>query len=113
MKKILLLVSFLGLSACYPQKGIDEISYRETPVPIDTGLCGSAEYHLTELCKADRNVNIYCCRIIEPTKNGKQFTEFCIETQNAGVALNPKCLSTVKKCEEVDVCVGTVGYEVK
>jgi hypothetical protein len=55
---------------------------------------------------AEKNLLALGCEEGQPTKRGKSFTEFCIDTQkNGGIDLNPKCLATIKSCDEIDkVC---------
>lgn len=70
---------------------------RPTPIVVDTNYCKDAEVHLLELK----------CAVGQPTKKGVPFEEFCKQTQNAGIFINPKCLSTVATCEAVDICTGS------
>lgn len=74
-----------------------------TPVVTDTDSCKSAEQNLTNLCKANA-ANSYCCATVSPTKKGKLFTQVCQEKQAEGVFLNPKCLSTITSCDQIDSC---------
>jgi hypothetical protein len=109
MRKTFAVLAILGIvSGCQlsntPVKPID---YRETPTPTDTDLCGVAGRHLSTLCEANKEENSYCCMTSASTKKGKSFTQFCEETQHAGIALNPGCLSKIIKCEEIDFCLGT------
>lgn len=67
-----------------------------SPVTKDVESCRSAETHLKEL---------RCIPVEFPyTKRGKSFTQFCEETQNSGVYVNPTCLSHVSDCGEIDAC---------
>jgi hypothetical protein len=69
------------------------------PVPIITNIeyCQPAEIHLKELG---------CIPIDKPyTVKGKQFNEFCQETMQNGINLNPKCLSTITSCTQMNACV--------
>lgn len=74
---------------------------RPTPVVTDTNYCKVAEEHLLSLS----------CEVAKPTKKEVVFEEFCKQTQQAGVFINPKCLSEVKTCEEVDVCTHSKGTQ--
>jgi hypothetical protein len=101
MKKILLLS--LLLIACdtttQTTKVTPNIPPTPTPLVIDSEYCGEAEVHLKEIACIPKN---------EPyTKRGKSFKQFCEETQENGVFLNPKCLTTVNSCEEIDYCTMT------
>lgn len=91
---------------CLPST-TDPVPPRPTPIPIDTNMCQSAEQHLQQLCDADKVNNSYCCAVAAPTKKGKTFTQFCEQKQNDGVFLNPKCLSEVKTCNDIDSCTGS------
>ena len=93
-KPFLLLLPLFALMAldCNPKP--TPVSPRPTPVVQDTEQCLSAEKHLEELK----------CIKHTFTPEGKSFSLFCQETQNAGVFLNPKCLATVNSCDQVDDC---------
>lgn len=80
------------------------IAPHPTPVVTDTAMCVDAQTHLEQLCQADSSKNAYCCKVVAPTKKGKSFTQFCIEKQNQGVFLNPRCVSKVNSCGEIDRC---------
>lgn len=67
---------------------------RPTPIVVDTNYCKDAEVHLLELK----------CPVAQPTKKGVPFEEFCKQTQNAGVFVNPRCLASVRDCQSVDYC---------
>lgn len=110
MKKILtiLTVIFIIIGCQTNATTVHPTDYRETPFPTDTGSCSLAENHLSSMCKANQTENLYCCEVVRDTLKHKSFSEFCIETQNAGIALNPACLSKIVKCEEIDSCLGTV-----
>lgn len=96
-----LLLSFL-LVAC------PNTSESRRPPPLnDTDYCLSAQQHLEELCQQNTEINKYCCKVVEPTKKQKDFKTFCKETMSKGINLNPKCISEVKKCEEIDVCTNS------
>lgn len=105
MKKIIFSAIFMGalLEGCPPSP----VPAHNTPVPTDTALCPTADQHLTQLCKADPVKNKYCCDVVAPTKKGKNFTQVCIEKQNEGLFLNPRCLAQVTSCDQIDVCTKT------
>lgn len=110
MFKSLVAVVILSLTMfqdCVPNTQSDPVPPRPTPIPTDTNLCESAEKHLDKMCKSDAQGNSYCCAVVAPTKKGKSFTKFCQDKQNEGIALNPKCLSEVKSCGEIDSCTGS------
>lgn len=89
--------------SCQPRKA----DYRETPTPTGSEYCGLAEQHLMTMCRANPEDNLYCCQAVSSTKKGKNFTQFCEETQNAGIALNPECISKIVSCGDIDKCLGT------
>ena len=94
--------------SCQPQaNNLKPIDYRETPIPTDTAYCSVAEKHLNDLCEQNRTANNFCCVVGSHTAKEKSFTEFCRETQEAGIALNPRCLSSILTCDQIDKCVGT------
>lgn len=103
----IILLGFTMLHDCAPVTNSNPVPPRPTPIPIDTDQCQSAEDHLTQLCKTDSSTNSYCCLVVAPTKKGKTFTQFCQDKQTAGVSLNPKCLSQVNSCSEIDACTGS------
>ncbi len=109
MKKASVLVAAIALViSCQPAKKTQPFDYRETPKPVSTSWCEQAEKHLTNKCNADPEENLYCCQAASTTKKGKTFKQFCEETQNAGIALNPQCLAAVVTCGEIDKCLGTI-----
>lgn len=65
-----------------------------TPVVTDTQYCDLAQSHLIAL-KCDEG---------NPTKKGKSFSTVCRETQDNGIFINPKCLSEVTTCDQIDSC---------
>lgn len=101
MKKILLVMlsSIITLNAC---SGCNEKEYvppKPTPVVTDTEYCKPAEQHLKEL---------KCIPSDKPyTKKGLSFEQFCHQTQDNGIYLNPRCLANISSCEEIDYCTGT------
>jgi len=72
---------------------------REPVVVKDTLFCKDAEIHLTELS----------CEIAKPTKKGLSFEEFCKQTQDSGIFINPKCLSSIASCDQnlIDQCTNS------
>jgi len=81
-----------GCSGCKP-----------TPTPdpkTDIELCDEAEERLLELgCEEG-------APIIMPDGTQVAFTQFCIDTANAGHWLNPRCLMNLKSCDkdEIEAC---------
>lgn len=75
-----------------------------TPVVTDTSLCPVADTNLANLCKADSVKNAYCCQVDAVTKKGKSFSQVCTEKQGEGVYFNPRCISTVTSCDQIDTC---------
>lgn len=108
IKSIYFSIIIIFLLGCQQTNKSLPYDYRETPKPIETEFCDSAEQHLLLLCREDPQKNSYCCQVVSPTKKGKAFKQFCEETQDAGIALNPKCLSKINDCGLIDKCVGTV-----
>lgn len=101
MKRIIFCAVLFCLNTGCPQPPVGP---HPTPVVTDTNMCVPAEEHLQELCKADPVKNSYCCKVAAPTKKGKTFTQFCIEKQNQGVFLNPRCLASVTSCDKINAC---------
>lgn len=97
MKQLMLIIllSFTVFN-CNPTE--TQTPARPPRIVTDSDLCKAAEIHLTELK----------CEIAKPTKKGKSFEQFCKETQDAGIFINPKCLSAATNCgEAIDVCTGS------
>lgn len=67
---------------------------RPTPVVKDTELCEAAGRNLkrNQCIEDDKNF----------TKLGKSFKQFCEETHNAGVYLNPSCLANISATDKGD-----------
>ena len=65
-----------------------------TPVVTDTEYCDLAQTHLLQLKCEEGN----------PTKKGKSFSIVCRETQTNGIFINPKCLSQITSCDQVNTC---------
>lgn len=97
MKKILALLTALLLTQCtsaapteiriIPKDSLEEIK--------DTELCPLAEKHLKLL---------YCIPLNKPFQNDETFTQFCEESQLRKIFLNPRCLTLISSCEEVQTC---------
>lgn len=86
--------TLVGLLGCPPTEHV-------VPEPVIPKVQGS------EWCDdAEKNLLALGCEEGQPTKKGQSFTEFCLDTQkNGGIDLNPKCLATIKSCDEIDkVC---------
>lgn len=103
-----MIASFIFISCSHPQSNLP-YGYRVTPIPSpeDDQFCSIAETHLSNLCKANPQDNMYCCQAVSSTKKGDSFTVFCLSTLHAGIALNPLCISKIIKCEELDLCLRT------
>ena len=75
-------------------------SWRPPPVavePSDTDKCEGACSHLAKLK----------CPEAEPLADGTSCTQFCVETQKSGHALNPTCVLHINKCPEIEKCLQT------
>lgn len=81
---------FLGFDCT----GANQNLPKPTPVVKETDYCSAAERRLLQLHCSEGN----------PTKRGKTFTQFCYETQNNGIFLNPKCLAQITGCEQIESC---------
>ncbi len=101
MKKLILMcLALLAMAPdCGPQPGPTPPPgppVPPPPVPPDTDKCATACANLTKLH----------CAEAEPIKmsDGSVTTceQFCRETQNQGVYLNPDCVSKVTTCAEVE-----------
>lgn len=102
MKKYIFSVIFS--TALVINCGSTTVQSHPTPVVTDTAMCVTADQHLASLCSADSSKNAYCCLVDALTKKGKNYTQFCIEKQNEGVFLNPRCISQVTSCDQIDAC---------
>jgi len=69
--------------------------------------CDTSYKNLYNLCQLDSKKNSYCCEIIEPTKLGYTFDQFCQEFTSEGIDLNFPCLSKLTNCNQIDVCTGS------
>jgi hypothetical protein len=73
-------------------------SHRTGPIPapeVDDPACITAE----------ANLKIVCPEVAKPTKKGKNFAQWCVETENNGINMNPKCLTVAKSCKDADLCL--------
>lgn len=82
---------FLGFDCSLPPT---DTTPRPEPVVKGTDYCSAAEKHLLAIHCSEGN----------PTKKGKSFTDFCKETQQNGIFLNPECLSKITSCDQIDAC---------
>jgi hypothetical protein len=91
-KHTLILVSLFVLSAnnCGSPQRPGQI-----PAPADNDVCVTAE----------ANLKIACPAVAAPTKKGKTFAQWCVETQDNGINMNPKCLARAKSCDDADRCL--------
>jgi hypothetical protein len=95
LKKIIFSLAFI-LTACHPIVIKPASVAHSTPVVVDTDLCGAAQANLQKLG---------CISTTDPyTTKGKSFEEFCRETQNNQIFINPRCLSSVQSCQEMNGC---------
>ncbi len=99
MKKIL--VSILFILACNDSK----VPPRPTPVVTDLDYCKAAGQNLKDKGCINDDMSF--------TRKGVSFEQFCKDTGNAGVHLNPKCLANIKpktlnECEVMmEDCTGS------
>lgn len=105
MKNNILSLIFVGAAVVSCAHNYDQI--RPTPVTGDSNMCAVASAHLSQLCEQDPVKNKYCCDVNAPTLKVKTFTQFCIEKQYQGVALNPGCIANVVYCEQIDICTNS------
>jgi len=66
----------------------------------DTEYCAAAEFNLNKPYFQEN-----CPTLGARTKKGKSFTDFCIETQNNGIYLHPRCLAEARTCEAARACM--------
>ncbi len=105
---VLFLIScFLLIIGCPQDNPQPKPTPRPTPKPTDSVLCKDAQATLESLCQADPIKNIYCCQVCSKTKRGKTYTEFCEEKQEQGLSLNPKCVSQITACDQIDACTNS------
>lgn len=94
MYKFLFIFLFIGC------KQEEPVIPKPTPIVTDTNLCGDAQIHLEEL---------QCIEKDKPfTKRDKlSFKDFCQQTHQSGIFLNPKCLISITKCSDIDYCTNS------
>lgn len=111
LNKIIIISLMTGsaflFDGCPGQAGDVPTPPKPTPVVTGTDQCGAAEQNLHNLCNMDPVKNNYCCQVVAPTKKGKSYTQFCQEKQNQGIFLNPKCVSGVTSCDQIDPCTNS------
>lgn len=103
MKNILVVFMLSFVSLVYGCRGSEsKTAPRPNPKVVDSNLCESAGKNLeTRGCIPDAT---------HFTKRGLSFKEFCENTQNEQIWLNPKCLSEIQpkdmaECRDmIDVC---------
>lgn len=76
-----------------------------TPGPIDdTEFCDEAEVRLSELGCLEGlgfvNGKVFDAELEEDLT----FTQFCVDRQESGTRVFPKCLSLVTSCTDVEAC---------
>jgi len=100
MKKILLFLLCLTLLGANCNNTQNH-NLRPKPTAESTSYCKAAETNLLNVCP------LYA----QPTKtmisNGETFKDFCENTQNNGIFIDPECLSKVKSCGDIDICTGS------
>jgi hypothetical protein len=85
---------YLLILICAGCAAAEPLSRPHTPVPTDTELCGAAQTNLEKVCPR-----------LAKTPAGKPYGTYCREAQTQNfIALNPKCASTAKNCQEADAC---------
>lgn len=98
LKSIILILSLLLLAPdCSGPVTQKPVQPKPTPIVTDTEQCDLAQINLLRLRCPEGN----------PTKKGKTFSDFCKETQNNGIFLNPKCLATLTDCSQIDSCTNS------
>jgi hypothetical protein len=65
-----------------------------TPLVTDTDSCDAAQKNLLKLN----------CALGQPTAKGLSFGDFCRQTQNNGIEIDPKCLAGITDCESANLC---------
>jgi len=90
----------------------------QPPIIVDQHMCSAACANLQSLKCEDGNYidskkhcdSTYECIPGQLCMSGTCHTsceDFCIETQNAGVWLDPTCVSKINSCPEIDSCPQT------
>ena len=70
---------------------------RPIPLPIDPG-------DSDQCAPACARMESLGCPEGQPLSDGTSCTQFCKDTQRAGHALNPTCLTKILTCEEIETC---------
>lgn len=110
--------NYIGLSACAllvmasdcSGSSTNPVGPHPTPIVTDSASCEAAQANLlaeegTPMAKA--NGLHHGCAEGEPTKKGKSFAQFCMETQKSGIALYPKCLAKIDSCSQINRVTST------
>ena len=87
MRHTILAILLILLAGCVP---------KPTPHPVDPAdrvACPAACEHLRELG----------CEEGQPLEDGTTCEVWCEATQEAGHALRPSCVATIKTCDELEV----------
>lgn len=99
MTKCLLTLVLLFIVGCPPK---DPVLPPPNP-PVDTDLCGEMCTHLKSL-GCEEGDDVYNNDIPGPVDEPNQSCEdWCAETQDKGVSINPRCVSQVESCEDIEV----------
>jgi hypothetical protein len=101
MPKTLLFLVCLALTGCPVAGGAEPPTPPPTPPP-DTNLCGQMCDHLASLgCEESKPV--YNSDKPGPVDVPNQTCQdFCQEIQADGVAVNPRCVSLVTACDQIE-----------
>lgn len=90
----ILLAIFLAGPGCPPPT--NDPPAPTPPAPPDTDKCAAACANMTKLkCDLAEPITM-------PGGNTVTCEQFCRDTQNQGVPLNPTCVATVTSCADVD-----------
>ena len=94
---LIIVISFIS---CIPR---DNIVRPEPKEPEDTDWCKAGCEHLMTLPGQDGLPGCVEGRPLYLSNGGKVSCEqFCVETQQKGRALNPKCWTTLNSCEDLE-----------
>lgn len=85
------------------------------PVVTDQDMCSPACHNLQKLqCKEGNPIDMKAkcmtqadCRGKATCSNGRcttSCTDFCVDTENQGVWLDPGCVATITSCADIDKC---------
>lgn len=98
MKYLALLALILLALGCPPK---DPVVPPPNP-PVDTDLCGEMCEHLKTL-GCEEGEDVYNNDIPGPVDEPNQSCEdWCAEMQDKGVFINPRCVSKVESCDEIE-----------